>query len=477
MLHLSNQNLAAIEKTGVPVPHYNREGLKPALVHIGLGAFHRAHFLSYIEKLMNDGVYTEGVYEIDVIPSKPGFIENLVKQDYLYTLLPKDTAGNEYFEVRGGIADYANASTDAEKVLEVLSRDQTKLITLTVTEKGYCYDSENHKLDLNHPAIVKDLKDFDVPSSTVGCIVESLKRRFDTTKTPVTIMSCDNVPENGNMLKNCVLEFVSIKYPEMKEWVSENIIFPNTMVDRITPVTSDKDIQEVADKYNIDDQCAVHCEDFITWIVQDVDVPEVQMFKKAGALLVESVLPYELMKIRLLNGAHSALSYPSYLLGHTDVDAGITDPLINDFIRNHYMEEITKSLSSVPGVDLDAYKDKLVSRFSNKNIADKILRLASDGSKKISNAIVKPLLEVEEKDSLILALAFWAEFLKGVDKNGVEIPIEDPAADLLQEKIKNDKDFMEYNGITDSAVLAKYSQYKKMIDELGVKGTLEEFLK
>ncbi|MBK5201652.1 MAG: mannitol dehydrogenase family protein [Spirochaetaceae bacterium] len=476
MLSLSNKNLVQIKAKSIKIPSYNRVGLKPSLVHIGLGAFHRAHYLSYIEKLMREGVYTEGVYEIDIIPSKKGFVEALEEQDYLYTLLTKDPFGHEELEVRGGIANYANASSNPKKVLDILSSKNTKLITLTVTEKGYCYDSENHKLDLNHPSIIKDLKSFDIPSSTIGELSEALKQRFEESKAPLTIMSCDNIPENGNMLKNCINEFLSIKYPEIVEWVSKKIVFPNTMVDRITPVTSDKDINYVAQEYGIKDICGVHSEDFITWVIEDVDIPEIQMFRKAGALVVESVLPYELMKIRLLNGSHSALSYPSYLLGYRDVDDGINDPLIKDFIRNHYMEEITKSLNSVPGVDLDEYKDELIERFSNKCIKDKLLRLASDGSKKISNAIVKPLLELKERDSLILALAFWASFLKGKDDKGNEIVIEDPNAKVLQEKIKDDKAFMEYNGIEEEEILKTYSSFKSQIDKEGVAATLKAYL-
>lgn len=477
MLTLSNDNLTKIESTSIQVPHYNRKGLKPALVHIGLGAFHRAHFLSYIEELMERGIYKDGVYEIDLIPTKKEFYTTLKEQDYLYTVLEKDPFGNEKLSVRGGIANYANLTIDPETVFEVLTSTNTKLITLTVTEKGYCYDSENHKLDLNHPLIMKDLKSEENPSSVVGVLSKSLLTRFNTTKEPVTIMSCDNVPENGNMLKGCVYEFISLKYPEILDWVKENIYFPNTMVDRITPATSNEDIKELEEKYDIRDICGVHCEDFKTWVIEDIKIDQVQMFKKVGALVVESVTPYELMKIRLLNGAHSALSYPSYLLGHRDVDEGINDPLIKDFIRNHYMEEITKSLSPVEGVDLDEYKNQLIDRFSNKYIKDKLLRLASDGSKKISNAIVKPLLEISDNNALILSLAFWAVFLKGVDSENNIIPIEDPNADLLQKLIKDDKSFMSYLGISDPTIIKKFSAFKAQIENSSVRSTLEEFLK
>ena len=476
MLTLKNENLAQLESKTIKVPHYNREGLKPSLVHIGLGAFHRAHFLSYIEDLMKAGIYTQGVYEIDIIPTKEEFSTALSDQDYLYTILTKDPFGNEDLAVHGGIANYTNSTKNPEKAFEVLSSSSTKLITLTVTEKGYCYDSENNKLDIKNPAIVKDLKPFTPPSSVIGALSKSLNIRFETTKTPVTIMSCDNVPENGDMLKGCVYDFIAIKYPHILDWVKENINFPNTMVDRITPATTDSDISELENKYNIHDICGVHCEDFKTWVIENIDIPEIQMFEKVGALLVDSVLPYELMKIRLLNGAHSALSYPSYLLGHRDVDEGITDSLIKDFIRNHYMEEITDSLNPVPGVNLDEYKDQLIDRFSNKYIKDQLLRLASDGSKKISNAIVKPLLELKQRDSLILALVFWAAFLKGADESGDIIPIEDPNAALLQEKVKDDKEFMRYLGIEDLAVIDTYCTFKAQLDNKGIEYTLKTYL-
>jgi len=476
MIQLSNKNLPILKAKSIKIPLYNRENLKPSLAHIGLGAFHRSHYLTYIEELMNKGIYTNGVHEIDLIPTSKEFSSALYKQDYLYSILSKDPSGIEELEIRGGIANYTNYTEDSKTVLDVLSSVETKLITLTVTEKGYCYDSENHKLDLKNPLIINDLQTTSNEKSLIGVLSQALKLRFENNKVPVTIMSLDNIPENGNMLKGCIYEFISLKYPQILDWVKENINFPNTMVDRITPVTTKQDIKELEDKYGINDICGVHCESFKTWVIENIDIFEIQMFKEAGALIVDSVTPYELMKIRLLNGAHSALSYPSYLLGYRDVDDAINDLLINDFIRNHYMNEITKSLSPVPGIDLENYKDQLINRFSNKYIKDQLLRLASDGSKKITNAIVKPLLEIKERNSLILALAFWAVFLKGIDEEGNTIIIEDPNENLLKEKIKNDKDFMNYLGIYEKEIIDIYSFYKSRIEKNGAKLTLKEFL-
>lgn len=476
MVQLSNDNLTILHSMGIKTPLYNRKKLQPSLVHIGLGAFHRAHNLSYIEDLMSEGIYTQGVHEIDLIPTNKEFMQALKDQDYLFSVLKKDSYGNEELEIHGGIADYTNYTIDPFKVFSTLSSQQTTLITLTVTEKGYCYDSENHKLDVNHPLIINDLSSGNDVKSLIGVLSQSLNMRFESNKSPVTILSLDNVPENGVILKGCIHEFVSMKYPHILDWVKEHIHFPSTMVDRITPATTRDDIELLASTYGIKDLCGVHCEDSKTLIIENVDIPEIQMFKHAKALLVESVTPYELMKIRLLNGSHSALSYPSCLLGYTDVDEGITDPLITNFIRNHYMQEITKSLPSVPGIDLESYKDQLIERFSNKYIKDSLLRLASDGSKKISNAIVTPLLELEEKDSIILALAFWAVFLKGVDEQGKTLPLDDPHASLLQEKIKNNKEFMNYLGIKDEKTIETFSLFVSEITTKGVRDTLSSFL-
>lgn len=476
MIELSNKNLPTLHSMGIKTPRYNRNNLHPSLVHIGLGAFHRAHYLSYIEDLMEKGIYTQGVHEIDLIPTSEEFMKALINQDYLFSVLKKSPTGSEELEIHGAIADYTNYTIDPTKVCSTLSSEHTTLITLTVTEKGYCYDNEKHTLDLTHPLIIHDLKSENKVKSLIGVLSESLKMRFDSNKRLVTILSLDNVPENGTMLKGCIHEFVSIKYPKILDWVKEHIYFPNTMVDRITPATTRYDIELLASTYNIKDLCGVHCEDSKTLIIEDVDIPEIQMFKHAKALLVDSVTPYELMKIRLLNGSHSALSYPSYLLGHRDVDEGITDPLIHDYIRNHYMEEITASLPLVPGINLESYKDQLIERFSNKYIKDSLLRLASDGSKKISNAIVKPLLELEKKDSLLLALAFWATFLKGIDENGNIIPIEDPLSSTLQEKIKNDSAFMNYLGISDEKTIETFSKFASEIRNKGVRETLSSFL-
>jgi mannitol 2-dehydrogenase len=474
--NLSNKTVGKLD-TRVSVPSYDRSRLVPRLVHIGLGHFHRAHYLSYLQKLLNAGFSDSGVYEVDIVPVNNDFIHNLKEQDFLYSLQTKATDGTETVAVNGGIVGYANASTDPQKVLDVLTNPVTQVISLTITEKGYCYDDKNNKLNKEHPQILTDLCSNDWPETSIGFLAKALKIRFENNRQSVTILSCDNIPVNGEVLKRCLLEFIEIKYPDILSWVKDNIAFPCTMVDRITPGTSTKDTQEIRDKYGFTDNCPVLSEDFIQWVIEDTGCKEINLFSQAGASVVKSVKPYELMKIRLLNGSHSALSYPAYLMGIKNVDKAITNPLIYAFIRENYMEEITQSLPPVSGMELTAYKDKLVSRFANKNIADQILRLAGDGSKKISNAIIKPLLELKRYDSLVLVLAFWARFLEGTDEQGNPIPIDDPLREKLMQVQKNNEEFLAFNGITSKDVLEKFTKYRKKISDMGAENMLMDFLK
>jgi mannitol 2-dehydrogenase len=303
-------------------------------------------------------------------------------------------------------------------------------------------------------------------------------------------MSCDNIPSNGTVLKNCVLFFCRELYPEIIPWVEDAVSFPCSMIDRITPGTTPALVKEVEDNYGVTDRWPVCGEDFRQWVLEDNFKTEVPRYGEAGVQIVKDAEPYELMKMRLLNGSHSALAYPSYLLGCRVVDEGITHPLINAFIRKHYMEEVTPVLPPVPGIDLSVYKDTLVSRFSNKNIRDTILRLAAEGTSKIPNFTLKPLSEAIRQGNphgaLIFALAAWARFLEGTDEQGKTIPLEDangPAIAEAARKAANDPaGFLTVAGLKDlnaaqfSAAAANLKTSLDAIRGKGIKRALEEFL-
>lgn len=477
---VSNTTLGLMKSKGISVPSYDRASLKPAYVHIGLGCFHRSHFLTYMNRLLNAGIEKYGVFEVDTMPTSQTFIEGLKKQDYLYSLLTLGPDGSRNLEINGPIVGYANQINEPEKVHEMLSSPMTRLITLTITEKGYCYLDDQESLDWENPMIVHDLHTEEAPMSAIGCIAKALKTRFKM-QSPVTIMSCDNVPENGSMLKLCILQFCERKYPDICSWVSTEVAFPSTMVDRITPGTHAQDIENLEKRYALEDCCPVHCEEFSQWVIEDWKCTEIPDFAQVGALVVEDVKPYELMKIRLLNGSHSALSYPAYMMGHKMVHEAIDDPLIGKFIRKCYMEQVAMTLFPVPGIDLEAYKDELISRFSNPHIADTILRLASDGSKKISNAIMRPLEEGlsvgENVDALILSLALWQYSYMFKDKQGTPMPIDDPKKEVLLKKAGNSSSFLREAGLSESAcgnvdLIGKMERFLCMLKTTGVKETL-----
>lgn len=480
---LNNKNRSELMERGIDVPLYDRTKLAHNLVHIGLGHFHRAHFLTYVDTLLRNGQETSGVFEVDLIPSSPSFIDNLTSQDYLYSVLGLSSDGRKELRVNGPIWGYANQTTHPEKVSEVLEDSKTQLITLTITEKGYFYKEDTQSLDWNNLEIIHDLLSLESPKTAVGCLSQALSRRYRS-KTPVTIMSCDNVPENGTILRRCILQFCEKKYPEIVSWIEEEIAFPCTMVDRITPGTTEKDLQLIHDVYGIEDGCAVHCEDYIQWVIEDKKSSRIPDFAKAGALIVDDVKPYELMKIRLLNGSHSALSYPAYMMGITAVHDAVNHPVVREFIRNQYMEQIVHTLDPVPGIDLKQYMDKLISRFSNKNIADTVLRLASDGSKKIYNAIIKPLEEGRRKQkavgALVLALSLWEHYFICKDPDGNPMPIDDPKKEELVSLCHNPKNFLLAVGLDpeiamdDSLIDEIKSNLQKLAEE-GVEATLRGY--
>jgi len=435
-IKLNQSNLSGFHKA-VSVPGYNRKNLSPSIVHIGLGNFHRAHQAAYLDDLLERGSVQSGVFEINLIPDTFPLGEILPAQDYLYTLITKDPRGEEKVRIVGSMLGYLNATTNRQAALERMADSQTSLITLTVTEKGYYYIKKTNEINTGDPAVQADLRNKGDPKTAAASLAAALSLRYRENRLPLTIASCDNIPTNGTVLKNCVLFFCRELYPEISSWVEDQVSFPCSMVDRITPVTTPALIKELEDHYGIVDRWPVCGEDFCQWVLEDKFKTTVPGYAEAGVQIVKDAEPYELMKMRLLNGSHSALAYPSFLMGFKMVDESTIDPLIKTFIRDRYMEEITPTLAPVPGIDLTIYKDTLIKRFSNKNIADTIRRLATDSTSKIPNFILKPLSEIirhgGSHKAIIFALAAWTRYLEGKDEAGQTIIIEDANASFISE--------------------------------------------
>jgi mannitol-1-phosphate/altronate dehydrogenase len=489
-IDVNEKNLGALGALGswLGIPRYDRRALRKRIVHLGLGHFHRAHQARYVDELLNRGLTDTGFFEMNLVPDSYPLGDIAAGQDYLYTLVARGSGGEEETRIVGSILGYLNAASHPEEGLEILSRPETAVISLTVTEKGYYYDTAGEDLAWDNADLIHDTRQPDAPRTTIGFLAAALDRRRRAGAGPVTLMSCDNFPSNGTILARCLASFCRETRPDLVPWIEDNVSFPLSMVDRITPGTTGAFLEDLAGRYGIADRWAVGCEDFRQWVLEknfQKGFP-LDALGEAGVLLVDDVEPYERMKIRLLNGSHSALAYPAWLLGYGAVTEAIEDPALRRFIRDFYMEEIGATVPPIPGLDLDGYKDTLIRRFSNRHIGDTIPRLAAEGSKKIPNAILAPLAELVRDGSrpygaVLLALAFWARFLTGTGERGETFPLDDPAAAELsaaaRQARKDPAAFLRAIRMPESpepGTLARdFATQLDRVYSLGVRGALE----
>ena len=479
-IKLNRNNLPRVN-AAVSIPRYSRQDLSPSIVHIGLGNFHRSHQAAYLDELLEKGIEKRGIFGINLVPGAFPLEKILKEQDYLYTLITKDPFDDVKVRIAGSVMGYLNGAANRQAAIEHIADNGTALVTLTVTEKGYYFDRKTGEIDSSLKAVQNDLEHPEVPATAAATIARALALRYKTGRAPLTIMSCDNIPSNGRVLENCVLYYCENLYREIIPWVKDRVSFPCSMVDRITPVTTEALTKELEERYGICDRWPVCGEDFRQWILEDNFKTPVPPYEEAGVQIVKSAEPYELMKMRLLNGSHSALAYPSYLLGCRMVDEGIGNPLIKRFIRDCYMEEVTATLEPVQGIDLGSYKDTLISRFSNKNIGDTILRLCSEGSSKIPGFIAKPLSQAIRRGlphkNMIFALAACARFYEGIDEQGIAIPLDDinsrTMSEAAQSAATNPETFLNLIGLNDlNADQTKNAaaEFKTALEKIRTKG-------
>lgn len=440
LLTINDTNLERIGER-IQVPDYDRSAVTCGIMHMSVGGFHRAHQAVYTDDILNEAPEW-GICGIGMLPQDKDHVGALQNQDTLYTVLER-SAGMDVARIIGAMKEIIHAPAHESAVLQRLCDPAIKILSLTITEKGYCYDEKG---DLNemHPMVQNDLANPDTPQTAMGYIVAALRQRKTDDTAPFTVMSCDNLPGNGDLTKKIVLQFCDLADKDLKSWIDENVSFPNAMVDRITPVTTPEVISKLQNEFGLDDGWPVICEDFRQWVLEDKFCNGRPPWENAGVQLVPDVEPYEKMKVRLLNGSHSALSYISYLLGHRDVDAAMVDPLVSEFVRRYMDEDITPSVPDVPGIDLKDYKDTLITRFSNPGIRDQVQRLAEDGSQKIPNAILPCIrYQLEHGGSVkwaALALAGWFKYLTGVDEKLQPIEIKDPLSEKLTARAKIEPD-------------------------------------
>lgn len=398
----------------ITVPTYDRSKVKTGIVHIGPSAFFRGHLAVYIDDLLQQGETDWGICAISLKSS--GARDALLSQDNLYTVVEQSTNGNKA-RVIGSINNMLVARENPQAVLDQMASADTKLVTLTVTQGGYYY--KNGQLDFDDDDIKADLLKADEPTSTVGYIVKALEMRMERGLPPFTVMSCDNLPGNGTILRNVVLAYAGQRSEQLRDWVAEKVAFPCTMVDRIVPKTSADHIQSHEQSYGLNDAWPIYTEKFRQFVIETpqngAPLPDLA---RVGALQVDDVAPFELMKIRLLNGIHMALGMAGRMAGHSYAHEAIIDPPIREYVGD-LMDEMTATLHPVPGVDLDQYKATIFDRLGSPFMKDELARLARNGVDKVDSRFLQPLRDAISRqspsDNLTFAVASWAEYLKRAD--------------------------------------------------------------
>jgi mannitol 2-dehydrogenase len=425
----------------VAVPGYDRAGVTAGIVHFGVGGFHRAHQAMYVDTLMNDGKALDwGIVGVGLLPGDRRMHELLHAQDCLYTLVVKDSDGTRHPRVIGSIVDYLFAPDDPEAVLRVLTDPAIRIVSLTITEGGYLVNQATGEFDAADPSIRPDLAPGAVPSSAFGFIVEALARRRADGVAPFTVMSCDNIQGNGEVAHKMIGAFTRLKDSDLADWFEEHVVFPNSMVDRITPVTTDHDRELLATEFGVEDGWPVVCEPFTQWALEDRFPTGRPPFDEAGVQLVPDVTPYELMKLRLLNASHQGLCYLGYLAGYRYAHEVCSDPLFTGFLLGYMDEEATPTLGRLPGIDLAAYKHQLIERFANPEIKDTLARLCAESSDRIPKWLV-PVVRAQlagegQVHRSALVIAAWARYAEGVDEAGEPIEIVDRRKQQVMERAR-----------------------------------------
>ena len=433
-IKLSAANLQAIGKN-LRVPNYGHTQLSQGIMHFGVGNFHRAHLAVYLDDLFNKGLNHDwALVGAGVMPSDEKMRQILLSQDYLTTVVEQDNDLSTA-HITAPLIDFVPPADKAAMIARLAS-PEIRIVSLTITEGGYFIDSATQKFDPKNVIIVADAKNLDAPSTVFGFIVAGLSRRRKNGTTPFTVMSCDNVPHNGVVTRNAVVGLAELADPALAKWISANVAFPNAMVDRITPATSDRERKICSKTFGVEDQWPVFCEEFKQWVLEDNFTMGRPDFEKVGVQFVKDVTPFEYMKIRILNGGHAVLAYAAGLLDVHFVHEAMEHKLVHAFFDKVERDEIIPTVPPVPGTNIPDYYKLIERRFANPKIGDTIRRLAFDGSNRQPKFIVPPMADRlragKSIKGLVLESALWCRYCFGTTDNGKVIESNDPSWDRLQ---------------------------------------------
>jgi mannitol 2-dehydrogenase len=448
-------SLATLDDIGnrASLPSYRRDEIRPGILHFGVGNFHRAHMAIYLHDLFNKGRDLDwGIIGAGVMPSDQRMRDTLKAQDFLTTVVEQDI-DRSAATITGPMLDVITAP-DFDRIIATLASPDIRIVSLTITEGGYFIDAATGKFDPDHPAIVADAQDPANAKTVFGLIIAGLKARREAGIPAFTVMCCDNIPGNGEVTEATVCGLARLSDPEFADWIHHNVAFPNSMVDRITPATGQREIDITRDAYGIEDGWPVFCEGFKQWVLEDKFPLGRPALEDVGVTFVPDVAPYELMKLRILNGGHAAIAYPAALMDIHFVHESMENPLIRAFLAKLENEEIIPVVPPVPNTSLQDYYTLIENRFSNPKIGDTIPRLAQDGSNRQPKFILPSTADRLAKgldvQGLALVSALWCRYFEGTSDGGKTIAFNDPNAERLHTAaLASRSDPMAFIGITD----------------------------
>ncbi|MEW5561015.1 mannitol dehydrogenase family protein [Enterobacter asburiae] len=421
-------------KAKASLPNYDRTKLVSRIVHLGFGAFHRAHQAVYTDILAQEHGSDWGYTEVNLIGGEQQ-IADLKRQDNLYTVAEM-SADAWTARVVGVVKDALHAQVDGlEAVFAKLCEPQVAIVSLTITEKGYCHNPATGELNLDHPMIAAELQNPHQPMSAPGVVVEALARRKAAGLAPFSVMSCDNMPENGHVLGNVVRAYARALDADLAAWIEKHVTFPSTMVDRIVPAVTPDTLDKIESITGVRDPAGVACEPFRQWVIEDNFVAGRPQWEKAGAELVDDVIPFEEMKLRMLNGSHSFLAYLGYLAGYQHINECMEDDNYRRAAHALMLKEQAPTLK-VKGVDLARYADLLIDRYSNPALRHRTWQIAMDGSQKLPQRMLDSvrwhLVKNSDFSLLALGVAGWMRYVDGTDEQGEAIEVCDPLLTTIQ---------------------------------------------
>ena len=484
-MRLNKENLRRFSDS-VRIPTYDRNALTPGILHLSVGNFHRGHMAVYLDELFEQGEDLDwAVIGASLRPSALEMRKSLKAQDYLTTVVELAPSAISAHIV-SSMVDFL--PSDPLEILDVLSDGKIRIVSLTITESGYYIDAATGEFSADHPEMIRDAKSPDTPVSLFGVIVKALKLRRDTGIEPFTVLSCDNLPGNGDVTRQTIVGLASLSNPELADWIASSVSFPNSMVDRIVPATTDRERQLVKDNFGINDELPVVCEPFCQWVIEDNFPSGRPHLEKVGVEFVTDVSGYELMKLRILNAAHASMCYPALLLGHHFVHEAMEDPDILKYLKTLLTQEAIPTLKPLPGVDYDQYLDKVLERFSNTEIGDTISRIAEEGSERqpkfILPTVIDALAAGKSVEGFALEIALWCRYCLAEDEQGNLIEVKDlKAADLFQfsESSKTRSDaFLDnidvFGSIGKNAQFSEpFCYWLRYIHRLGVRAAIRKY--